>query len=179
MSFLKSWKHLKKIEGDFVDDAADSGGATRFGITEKVARADGYEGPMEELSSRRAMHIAKRRYWDVMLLDQVEGISPAVAHEMFDTGYNMGNAVAVKMLQRSLNAFNNNATHYHDLKVDGVMGGITLNALQLFVSRRRAEGVTVLLRALNGLQLERYFSIAERRPKDERFVYGWVLNRVS
>ncbi|WP_375250787.1 glycosyl hydrolase 108 family protein, partial [Sphingomonas sp.] len=33
-------------EGDYADRADDRGGATRFGITEAVARANGYAGAM-------------------------------------------------------------------------------------------------------------------------------------
>ena len=41
-------------EGDYSDHPADRGGATRFGITEAVARADGYAGPMRRLPLGRA-----------------------------------------------------------------------------------------------------------------------------
>jgi len=36
----------------------------------------------------------------------------------------------------------------------------------------------VLCRALNCLQGAYYIELAERREKDERFVYGWLKNRV-
>ncbi len=37
----------------------------------------------------------------------------------------------------------------------------------------------VPLRALNALQGAFYVELAERRAKDEAFVYGWLLNRVE
>jgi len=37
----------------------------------------------------------------------------------------------------------------------------------------------VLLRALNCLQGERYIALAEGRPKDEAFIYGWLRTRVT
>ena len=36
-------------EGDYVDNPDDSGGPTRWGITEREARANGYTGAMQAL----------------------------------------------------------------------------------------------------------------------------------
>ena len=40
-------------EGGYVDHPADKGGATCFGITQAVARAHGYAGPMRQLPRAR------------------------------------------------------------------------------------------------------------------------------
>ena len=42
-----------------------------------------------------------------------------------------------------------------------------------------ASGETVLLRALEALQGERYLRLAERRPANEAFLYGWLANRIG
>ena len=39
--------------------------------------------------------------------------------------------------------------------------------------------MTVMLRMLDAQQGAFYMDLAERRPKDERFVYGWFLHRVG
>ena len=176
--FEKALKHTLGIEGGFSDDARDSGGATRYGITEAVARAYGYDGPMSELPLDTAKAIYKSKYWDLIKLDEVERIAPAVALEMFDTSVNCGQARAVQFLQRALNLFNLNGKYYPDLEVDGLVGRNTLNALAEFVRRRGNMGVEVLVAALNCLQGAFYTELAERRPKDEAFTYGWFLNRV-
>lgn len=165
-------------EGDFSDDPNDSGGATRFGITEAVARANGYVGPMQLLSFDLARQIAYAQYWKQNRLDDIAAISNPVAIELFDTGYNMGIATAAKFLQRCLNAFNREQKDYPDVTVDGVMGNMTIFALRKFFVVRRSDGEKVLLRALNGLQCAGYVELALARQKDEKFVFGQILNRV-
>jgi hypothetical protein len=56
----------------------------------------------------------------------------------------------------------------------------TLAALDAFLKLRgRRSGETVLLRALEALQGERYLGLAERRPANEAFLYGWLANRIG
>ena len=165
--FLEAWKETGRAEGGYVNDPRDSGGATNWGITEHVARKFGYAGNMRELHQTTAERIAKREYWDVMNLDEIGKLAPAVAKEMFDTGFNTGTRRAVAFLQRSLNALNRRAKDYEDISTDGEVGIKTLLALRNYLTvRRTARGVTVLLRALNGLQLAFYISLVERRDKD-------------
>src|SRR5436190_21481720 len=86
---------LIEREGGFVDHPADNGGPTCFGITEAVARAHGYAGPMRLLQRSEAAAIYKRLYWLRPRLDQVAARSARLAAELFDTGVNMGPAVAI------------------------------------------------------------------------------------
>ena len=51
---------LVEREGGFVDHPADRGGATRYGITEAVARAHGYRGAMRQLPRAEALNIYRR-----------------------------------------------------------------------------------------------------------------------
>ena len=165
-------------EGGFVDDPADNGGATHYGITERTARRAGYVGRMRDMPRAVAEVIYSRLYWDALRLDDVAAINEAVAAEVADTGVNMGVARAAALLQRALNAFNLQGTVYPDLAVDGVMGSATVAALAAFFAHRKADAAPVLLAALNALQGEAYVALAEARQKDERFVFGWFLNRV-
>ena len=167
-------------EGGFVDHPADRGGATCFGVTEAVARAHGYSGAMAMLPRDEAAAIYRRLYWLRPRFDEVARRAPAVAAELFDTGANMGPAVATTFLQRALTALNRNGKDYPDLVPDGRAGPRTLAALDGFLQARgRRGGQSVLLRALEALQGERYLRLAERRPANEAFLYGWLANRTG
>ena len=169
---------LIEREGGYSNHPADRGGATKYGITEAVARAHGYSGSMRELPRDEAAAIYKRLYWLRPRFDQVAKRSAALAAELFDTGVNMGPAVAATFLQRALSALNRNRKDYPDLVPDGRIGPATLAALDAFL-KLRPGGETVLLRALDALQGERYLRLAERRPANEAFLYGWLANRIG
>lgn len=93
-------------EGGYVNHPDDKGGPTKWGITEKVARAHGYRGDMRNLTRGQALEILETDYWYGPRFDRVAKASPDVAAELCDTGVNMGPSVAAKMLQRWLNVFN-------------------------------------------------------------------------
>jgi hypothetical protein len=103
---------LIEREGGFVDHPSDRGGATRFGVTEAVARAHGYRGPMRTLPREEAQAIYRRLYWLRPRFDQVAARAPRIAAELFDTGVNMGPAVAATFLQRALTALNRNGKDF-------------------------------------------------------------------
>jgi lysozyme family protein len=167
-------------EGGYVDNPADKGGPTCFGITQAVARAHGYAGPMRQLPRSEAAAIYLRLYWSRPRLDDLAKRSARLAAELFDTGVNMGPAVAITFLQRALTALNRGGKDYPDLTPDGRVGPVTLAALDSFLGiRGRSSGETVLLRALEALQGERYLRLAERRPANEAFLYGWLANRIG
>lgn len=184
---------LIEREGGFANLPGDRGGPTRFGITEAVARAHGYSGAMRDLPRDEAAAIYKRLYWLRPQFDEVAARSNAIAAELFDSGVNMGPAVAVTFLQRALSALNRDRKDYADLVPDGRIGPATLKALDTFLKlrgssppvgvdggdRQKTSGETVLLKALDALQGERYIRLAERRPANEAFLYGWLANRIG
>ncbi|WP_028969738.1 glycoside hydrolase family 108 protein [Sphingomonas sp. URHD0057] len=171
---------LIEREGGFVSHPADKGGPTCFGITEAVARAHGYVGPMRLLPREEAATIYERLYWLRPRFDDIARRSWRLAAELFDSGVNMGPAVAATFLQRALTALNRSGKDYPDLVPDGRIGPMTLFALDAFLATRgKTSGETVLLRALEALQGERYLRLAERRPANEAFLYGWLANRIG
>lgn len=165
-------------EGGYVDDPADSGGETNWGITVAVARANGYAGPMRDMPKDVARDIYHEKYVVGPGFAAIASVSPAIAAELVDTGVNMGTSTAGVFLQRVLNALNDGGSNYTDVKVDGSVGPGTMSALRRYLQTRGKHGEVVLLRALNALQGARYIELAEKRPENERFVFGWLTNRV-
>lgn len=166
-------------EGGYSSHPADTGGATRWGVTENVARAHGYRGDMRAFPRDEAVRIYRRIYWLRPGFDQVAEHAPKIAAELFDTGVNMGPPVAAGFLQRALNALNRGQADYPDIPVDRRIGPATIGALKGFIARRGSGGETVLLKAIEALQGERYLSLAEQRPANEAFLYGWLANRLG
>ncbi|KKW93270.1 glycoside hydrolase family 108 protein [Sphingobium chungbukense] len=166
-------------EGGYSNHPADRGGPTHFGITQAVARANGFMGDMRALPRSVAEAIYRRLYWERPGYAFVAELAPRIAEELFDTAVNMGPATAGGFLQRALNALNRNARDYADLKVDQAVGGKTLAALGAFMQVRGRAGERVLLKALEALQGERYLALAESRPANEAFLYGWLANRIG
>lgn len=167
------------IEGDYSNHPADRGGPTRWGVTEAVARRHGYDGDMRNFPYGEAALIYKREYWLRPGFDKIGKYAPRLAEELFDTGINMGPAIATGFLQRALNALNRNGRDFPDIKADRKIGPQTIGALQQFLNKRGRNGETVLLKAVEALQGERYIKLAEQRPANEAFLYGWLANRLG
>ena len=166
-------------EGDYVNHPADRGGPTRWGITEAVARQQGYFDDMCDLPQSDAAAIYRRLYWVAPAFDRIADTAPKLAAELFDTGINMGTGTATGFLQRALNALNRNERDYADLTVDRRIGPSTLLALHGFFRRRGAAGEAVILKAVEALQGAHYVRLAETRPSQEAFLYGWLANRIG
>lgn len=116
MDFDTAFQRLLGHEGDFVDHPADPGGATRWGITERVARTAGYRGDMRQFPVEIAKQIAKHEYWDAVRADELPS---GVRYQMFDAAYNSGVRQAVIWLQRAAGT-----------DADGVIGPKTLLAVK-------------------------------------------------
>lgn len=178
-AFQKAFEHTVGLEGGYSNNPNDRGGKTMFGITEAVARENGYMSDMSRMTIDIAQNIYYNRYWDKMQLNDICRMSEPLATELFDTGVNMGIATAIMFLQQCLNAFNQQGTLYPDIPEDGVNGKNTITTLHVFYAKRGVKGGQVLLKALNALQGARYIELCQKRQQNESFVFGWFANRVE
>jgi len=117
VNFERAFEKLMDHEGGFVDHPKDPGGATRYGITQRVARANGYEGDMRNLPLSEAKRIARKDYWDAVRADEMPD---AVRFDLFDAAYNSHPTQATKWLQRAAGAAD-----------DGIIGPKTLLAVRM------------------------------------------------
>jgi len=125
-NFLQAFAGLMGNEGGFSINPHDPGNwtsgvvgqgelqGTMWGVSCKVARANGYTGDMRDMPQSFAAGLAKPKYWDPYKLDQV---SQEVAFAVFDTAYNGGHPAT--WLQKASGVVQ-----------DGVIGPKTLAAVQ-------------------------------------------------
>jgi lysozyme family protein len=186
--FEKAYFRTMDHEGGYVADPDDAGGETYMGISrvynpswegwniiDDLKRLDVFPQNLnddDELQDM-VMDFYEQYYWDVNRLDEVE--SQAVASEMFDTGVNMGVRRAAKFLQEALNYLNRDENSYPDLVVDGVIGRITLDALEIIMEGNDED---ILLTIMNVLQGQHYLNYMKKSPIQEKYCRGW-FRRVS
>lgn len=139
MNFDEAFDRLLGHEGGFVDHPSDPGGATRWGITERVARLHGYRGDMRELPVEIAKKIARVEYWDMVRADDFPA---GIRYALFDAAYNSSARQAVLWLQRALGVAD-----------DGIIGPKTLIAAsQMSPCALRPRMLALRLRFLTDLK---------------------------
>jgi len=91
----------------------------------------------------------------------------------------MRTRTAIGLLQRALNALNRNGQDNHDISVDRKIGPTTLRTLEAFIEKRGPSAEGVLTKAIDALQGAHYLRLAEGRPAQVAFLYGWLANRIG
>lgn len=114
MRFEEALQKVLKHEGGYVNNPADPGGATNYGITKAVAVQYGYTGPMRTIPIDTVAAIYRRNYWDRVKADE---FPIAIRYPLFDAAVNSGPKQAVTWLQRAMN-----------IPVDGIIGPQTIAA---------------------------------------------------
>ena len=186
-----AFDRLLKTEGGFVDDPADHGGATKYGISLRFLKAEGafdddHDGIADfdldmdgDIDKRdiRALTVGDARYlyltsfWKAL---DCESFPAPIGEMLFDQGVNGGNRAAKVLLQRAVNtclASDSQAL----IQVDGSIGKQTREAVALSVS---TLGIELLVLAYRDQVKQRYREIVRRNPSQAKFLRGW-LNRAD
>lgn len=161
-NFLDAIDKVLEHEGGFVNNPLDTGGATNYGITQRVYGA--YVGrkvsvdEMKNMPKGNAVAIYKKNYWDKIQGDKIKDY--AVAFTLFDQAVNRGISGAVKQAQKILN-----------ITQDGVAGSGFVYALNA------ASPKTFLDQYLAASE-QAYRNIVANNPSQATFLKGW-LNRIG
>ncbi len=115
MNFDEAFVRLLGHEGGYANDPRDPGGETIWGITRRVALANGYTGPMREMTQAQAKAIYLPLYWNAARIDR---LPIELRFHVFDAAVNSGVGQANRWMQRAVGAVD-----------DGVIGPETLGAL--------------------------------------------------
>lgn len=167
------------IEGGYVNDPNDSGGATNHGITETVAREHGYDGAMQSLPVGMARQIYVDTYITAPKFDRVLALSPAVGTKLVDMGVNAGPGRAARWFQQSLNDLSRGGRDYAPVSIDGAAGPGTRAAYQALEKRRgRVKACELTLKMLDGYQTAHYTRLAQGKA-NATFLAGWLDHRIG
>lgn len=168
-------------EGGYVNHPDDPGGATNFGVTEKVARRAGYQGDMRAFQKYCtaagavcADSIYTRDYIERPGFMPLVPIEPAVVNELVDTGANMGPHWPSLWFQQSLTDLG------FPVAADGLVGPGTVAAFRAAQQRygKVATCVTMLDR-LDAKQRARYDRLVRANPRLKKFYRGWINHRIG
>lgn len=158
-----------RIEGGFVDNPSDPGGATNFGISTRFLQGIGDNRNVRNLTREDAIELYRRYFWDKVRGDELLDDDLAIC--LFDSAVNQGPQVAVKFLQECLNRYQSAG----DLGEDGVMGDASLAAANR-LAPDSSKGDELELRYILW-RLNHYAELANKSEKYRVFIRGW-LNRM-
>lgn len=184
-NFLIAYNNILQVEGGYVNDPDDPGGETYKGISrrfnpawsgwkfiDKMKKLSNFPKSLNSSDTLYAMTqiFFKENYWDIISLDKIN--NQFLAEEIYDISVNQSPRDAAKSAQRAVNIVNQNEKPYNDINVDGQIGPQTIGLLNGFLD---SKYLTIII---NLLQASEYIIEAERNHKQEKFLKGWILNRV-
>lgn len=140
-------------EGGFVNNPNDSGGPTKYGITQ----VDMPGVDIADITTEQAETYYSEHYWKPFYS---EILSQLVGEKLFDMGVLFGVGTAAGLLQLSLG-----------IPVDHSFGPDTLNHVN------QADEAS-LLKTYKANLVTHTFNIATANPKDRVFLVGWA-NRIN
>lgn len=144
------------------DDPSDSGGRTKYGISEKAHPEAWEDGTV---THEEAKSIYKETYILAEKFDLV--VDEKLRHQLVDFGVTSGPDTATRLLQQLVG-----------VKVDGAIGPKTLEAIASYPGGKlfgfEVPGNVLLNLAFRDARQMHYATIAKRRPKDLKYILGWL-----
>ena len=155
--FKKAFNYMLRNEGGYVNNSADLGSETKYGISQRsYPNLD-----IRQLSLKDAEKIYFCDYWLKGNFEQIPDEN--VATQLFDLSVNLGIRATTIVLQRALRSVGINVVE------DGLLGSQTLSGV-IFSKPSN------LLAAIKSEAAGYYRLIAAKNPSQQKFLNGW-LNR--
>lgn len=121
-SFTKMIERILGHEGGYVNDPADPGGETNWGISKRSFPTIN----IKALTRAEAISIYERYFWIPL---KAERFDDGVAYQLLDSAVNSGITQTIRFLQRAVGVAD-----------DGVIGPVTIAAVDKF-----SEGAAIML----------------------------------
>lgn len=156
---------IKQEGAKYTDDPADSGGATRYGITQATLTLALHHPATKQDVANLTENQAKVIYKNLFFYGpRIDLLPESLQSVVYDFGVNAGQGTAIRALQTvcTLAGFPCN--------VDGLMGPATAEVVK---TAYEAMG-PLLNNAYCEWRCQFYEELAARRPKDMRFLKGWL-----
>ena len=151
-------------EGGYVNNPADPGGETNFGITKRDHPAEDIRG----MTPTRAAEIYLAEFWNPYRLGEV--VDENVATKLLDMAVNLGPRTMIRLLQRALNFL----TPGRPVAVDGLIGNGTLAAVNAI------QPAADLLQTLRAYHALRYIELVEQPDnRFDQFAKGWLRRAMA
>lgn len=144
------------VEGGYVNDPDDRGGATNMGVTQATydayRQSKGYlKNDVRDITSEEVATIYKERYWDAVGADTLPW---PVSLVLFDMAVNHGPTSAKKLMQNVL-----------QVTPDGIVGSVTRGAAL-------ASQPDSLANEMLWSRIEKYRRLAQ--GNQQKFLPGWL-----
>ena len=127
MNFDQAFDRLISNEGGYVNNQADPGGETKFGIAKRsYPLVD-----VANLTRDQAREIYRRDFWGRGRMDEYD---PAIAFQVFDAAVNHGIETAIRLLQRAVGVADDG--HVGPVTVAAIKSKSVTDMLMLFIAER-------------------------------------------
>jgi lysozyme family protein len=165
---------LQRPDGSWffwIDDPADPGGETAWGISMLIIKREGMTaeslglkdlspGSLKNLKLEKAEELYKLFFWDRYKYEKI--IDQNNATKVFDASVNCGPLRGAAMLQRAANHCG------HKLDDDGILGPISLKAINECDQKKLIIEMAQEMR-------DYYMDLVVRKPLLKKFLKGWLM----
>ena len=157
--FDTAYTFVQKEEGGYVNDPSDSGGATMAGVTQATYDLYRKNRSLPTRAVRYITLVERKEIFEGIWKDcKANKLPRGLGLMHFDCAVNTGNHRAAILLQRAL-----------EVTDDGIIGPKTLQAVEAHTD------VPTLIIKYAEFRREFYRGLAQTRPKDLKFLKGWLL----